>query len=182
MRLEQLLSEVVDKVSADFNSIKVRLELRRFVRISIELPIFQFHKGAIRTASGDGGWMIPPRFQFHKGAIRTTTTDNAFEGTPVFQFHKGAIRTLLIMPLRELLYFNSIKVRLELYFIDEVVDSYAKFQFHKGAIRTKDTSGCILVGKRFQFHKGAIRTNVQSILIVSVSLFQFHKGAIRTFV
>ena len=57
-----------------------------------------------------------------------------------------------------MLYFNSIKVRLE---------------------RDKSLSGNYLAPK-FQFHKGAIRTTANSISTVAL-IFQFHKGAIRTF-
>ena len=35
--------------------------------------IFQFHKGAIRTAGSILGGSIAKSFQFHKGAIRTCT-------------------------------------------------------------------------------------------------------------
>ena len=75
-----------------FNSIKVRLE-----------P----NLGQVNVIS----WS----FQFHKGAIRTTYFYHNFRMYIVFQFHKGAIRTVLDkLSIKPLLYFNSIKVRLEL--------------------------------------------------------------------
>ena len=92
VRLEQSAGLRCKTICRYFNSIKVRLEhFRR--RVEIALDLFQFHKGAIRTA-----WVKIlthrfPRFQFHKGAIRTS--GKWFEGDLVrlFQFHKGAIRT-----------------------------------------------------------------------------------------
>ena len=57
---------------------------------------FQFHKGAIETASlyHHAGRTTP--FQFHKGAIETThLLDNAIRDG-LFQFHKGAIETLAV--------------------------------------------------------------------------------------
>ena len=58
-------------VYVDFNSIKVRLELR--------------------STSGE---LRAPKFQFHKGAIRTLAPQRSFHSNFLFQFHKGAIRTL----------------------------------------------------------------------------------------
>ena len=75
----------------DFNSIKVRLEQAGYL-LNAAILVFQFHKGAIRTDSPDGGRVC----------------------SSVFQFHKGAIRTLLLRNGRRLhLDFNSIKMRLE---------------------------------------------------------------------
>ena len=98
------------------------------------------------------------------------------------------------------LYFNSIKVRLELDVRQEPI-TFNEFQFHKGTIRTgmngkvicQDThfnsikvrlerknniitSSAIL----FQFHKGTIRTFLISAKNRLQSPFQFHKGTIRT--
>mgnify|MGYP004465705391 FL=1 len=56
-----------------------------------------------------------------------------------------------------LIYFNSIKVRLELETMLEE-ELIKIFQFHKGAIRTLKTERMICVLIIFQFHKGAIRT------------------------
>ena len=53
-----------------FNSIKVRLELIYALGL-IGSYLFQFHKGAIRTASRYASTILPKLFQFHKGAIRT---------------------------------------------------------------------------------------------------------------
>ena len=70
VRLEPDASTAEKIYEVNFNSIKVRLEPISGVNVPTT-PVFQFHKGAIRTA--------PPRsldqkavlFQFHKGAIRT---------------------------------------------------------------------------------------------------------------
>ena len=54
-----------------------------------------------------------------------------------FQFHKGTIRTVCKTTAPpSLLYFNSIKVRLELV---KLLKHYLSrlFQFHKGTIRTE---------------------------------------------
>ena len=77
--------------------------------------IFQFHKGAIRTAAScllqyrhkhfnsikvrlelRAAGLNPylaMQFQFHKGAIRTKSVISLLNGIMKFQFHKGAIRT-----------------------------------------------------------------------------------------
>ena len=53
-----------------------------------------------------------------------------------FQFHKGTIRTEEQKDRCKIaLYFNSIKVQLELY-IRKMFIIIRKFQFHKGTIRT----------------------------------------------
>ncbi len=81
-----------------------------------------------------------------------------FSGPQLFQFHKGTIRTSgRVMMLHFVMYFNSIKVRLEPHFTIIIKDRIL-FQFHKGTIRTS-----IFVNQNnyyvsFQFHKGTIRT------------------------
>ena len=84
----------------------------------------------------DNEWHI--RFQFHKGAIRTHDFDFLPSFLPEFQFHKGAIRTEQNQQRNKtLIYFNSIKVRLEPPARFRAAAG-SRFQFHKGAIRTKD--------------------------------------------
>ena len=98
---------------------------------------FQFHKGTIRTFRNEEGCALHSvLFQFHKGTIRTDHEGVVRQISLQFQFHKGTIRTVRWQrePLVSL-YFNSIKVRLELEIIIKVV-IYALFQFHKGTIRT----------------------------------------------
>ena len=78
-----------------FNSIKVQLELRKFVMTIIHIAKFQFHKGTIRTAQVTSWNIVRDRFQFHKGTIRTHLSCYTQDGRHQFQFHKGTIRTLL---------------------------------------------------------------------------------------
>ena len=62
------------------------------------------------------------------------------------------------MLLRLLLYFNSIKVQLELNFAYGLPHPERGFQFHKGTIRTLRESHEKQKSVLFQFHKGTIRT------------------------
>ena len=56
----------------------------------------------------------------------------------LFQFHKGTIRTILYqICVLALIYFNSIKVRLEHGSVN-VTTPDLSFQFHKGTIRTTE--------------------------------------------
>ena len=100
---------------------------------------FQFHKGAIRTLKCCILTLKSSPFQFHKGAIRTIKAHFGVTPPDKFQFHKGAIRTISSLVMRVLLiYFNSIKVRLEPAPFTPSTDDVG-FQFHKGAIRTRCT-------------------------------------------
>ena len=66
---------------------------------------------------------------------------------------------------KTVIYFNSIKVQLELYdtFIFHLL---FLFQFHKGTIRTsKSIIDAADASVRFQFHKGTIRTLVLLVLL-----------------
>ena len=100
---------------AHFNSIKVRLE-----------------RAEARRAKANGA-----TFQFHKGTIRTFKECLPGDKFKLFQFHKGTIRTLSKFWTNfTCVYFNSIKVRLELGRSFEFWDTNS-FQFHKGTIRTK---------------------------------------------
>ena len=78
-----------------------------------------------------------------------------------------------------ILYFNSIKVRLERS-LSGGCSLVSRFQFHKGAIRTYIPADLSLEQYTFQFHKGAIRTFQMFYNIYLLIPFQFHKGAIRT--
>ena len=120
-----------------------------------------------------------------------------------FQFHKGTIRTWCSMRSTTLtIYFNSIKVRLELYLPDAKACDNGNFNSIKVRLEPPVNSGALAVPP-FQFHKGTIRTsnnqgninvdfnNFNSIKVrleqsyylspESIKdLFQFHKGTIRT--
>ena len=79
------------------------------------------------------------------------------------------------------LYFNSIKVQLELATDGEhILSLTSKFQFHKGTIRTLSLWLVVGVKELFQFHKGTIRTMRLLLCFPPMLLFQFHKGTIRT--
>ena len=56
---------------ANFNSIKVQLELLRMLLGFLRRLLFQFHKGTIRTYLSAGASLFSQLFQFHKGTIRT---------------------------------------------------------------------------------------------------------------
>ena len=79
---------------------------------------------------------------------------------------------------KQLTYFNSIKVRLELSIVLKVI-MYALFQFHKGAIRT--ILPVILRVVFWYFNSIKVRLEPTSPFAnEKVTTFQFHKGAIRT--
>ena len=96
---------------ADFNSIKVQLELL-FPLLLLPGAKFQFHKGTIRTLFEGRDNIEDETFQFHKGTIRTVGAH--ISGRRPFQFHKGTIRTDKSRRWAVCSsYFNSIKVQLE---------------------------------------------------------------------
>ena len=68
MRLELDVSTAEKVYDANFNSIKVRLEL---ATDNEQLHGSQFHKGAIRTNASSMLSKDELLFQFHKGAVRT---------------------------------------------------------------------------------------------------------------
>ena len=98
-------------------------------------------------------------FQFHKGTIRTSIETILPRSSTTFQFHKGTIRTTNDpTALEHLIYFNSIKVRLER--LNHLkLANLDGFQFHKGTIRTWRLVTDDVAIPVFQFHKGTIRTN-----------------------
>ena len=82
-----------DHEDHDFNSIKVQLKLPEASPL-ILAPIFQFHKGTIKTSI----LLFLSRqsiiFQFHKGTIKTKPKMLREPSAVKFQFHKGTIKTL----------------------------------------------------------------------------------------
>ena len=75
--------------------------------------------------------------------------------------------------------FNSIKVRLERALISNTL---AKINFNSIKVRLEQANIFrYYIINSFQFHKGAIRTYVGQITPHPPVLFQFHKGAIRTY-
>ena len=80
-------------VSANFNSIKVRLK-PEISQIQISpSTTFQFHKGTIETLKGLTLKCSVAPFQFHKGTIETGENVRSDNKTLIFQFHKGTIET-----------------------------------------------------------------------------------------
>ena len=130
---------LVQMLVVDFNSIKVQLELI-WQGACGSPPLFQFHKGTIRTVYTYCRSFCFSNFNSIKVQLELTLRVVFVVLILVFQFHKGTIRTVLLA-VRLLLHldFNSIKVQLEL----PVVGRYGLtlvFQFHKGTIRT-----CVLL-------------------------------------
>ncbi len=78
------------------------------------------------------------------------------------------------------MHFNSIKVRLKLYFLILLKITYKQFQFHKGTIKTSNHPPSTEAREGFQFHKGTIKTMLRAGYIESIRPFQFHKGTIKT--
>ena len=129
------------------------------------------------------------------------TVDGSDNHTYTFQFHKGAIRTVQNQQRNKtLIYFNSIKVRLE-----RINPAFAygniAFQFHKGAIRTMINYQYLLNMSHFNSIKVRLEHRVLILILscllhfnsikvrlelrakrycIIFLLFQFHKGAIRT--
>ena len=141
----------------DFNSIKVRLELRDSTRTPKRRCNFNSIKVRLERLRGYWYWGQRQQFQFHKGAIRTEQKMSIFCA---------------------LIYFNSIKVRLELWYLRSRA-GYYRFQFHKGAIRT------CMEGRVFDelrdFNSIKVRLEPLTYNVEDASTaFQFHKGAIRT--
>ena len=96
-----------------FNSIKVQLELLKIIIKVLIYAYFNSIKVQLEQVSTKE-FSLNPIFQFHKGTIRTDLSHRHMFTAQVFQFHKGTIRTSQkLMLVLLFLYFNSIKVQLE---------------------------------------------------------------------
>ena len=85
----------------------------------------------------------------------------------------------VLPPNPHFLYFNSIKVRLELA-SKNAYDSLHEFQFHKGTIRTVITKA--VNGVIMYFNSIKVRLELERKYFCSdYIIFQFHKGTIRTY-
>ena len=118
-----------------FNSIKVRLKLDIEILVR-PIPIFQFHKGTIKT----------PREQW--------------PGRKVGDFNSIKVRlkpSMRVTSRDGCSYFNSIKVRLKLLVTTNKRCKFL-FQFHKGTIKTASDFSIKSQLASFQFHKGTIKT------------------------
>ena len=97
-------------------------------------------------------------------------------------FNSIKVQLELRVPFFSLLplpHFNSIKVQLEPS-SQHRRSANPSFQFHKGTIRTYCTQSLSVLITLFQFHKGTIRTDRFCSDRLRSSGFQFHKGTIRT--
>ena len=78
-----------------------------------------------------------------------------------------------------LTHFNSIKVRLNLIILLQMLLLLNWFQFHKGTIKPSFGFMFPKLGRKFQFHKGTIKPGCWTLLWVVRRQFQFHKGTIK---
>ena len=76
--------------------------------------------------------------------------------------------------------FNSIKVRLKLWYLENRTVRSVEFQFHKGTIKTDLGRKGFCRRTKFQFHKGTIKTKHHGKTQFHQKTFQFHKGTIKT--
>ena len=69
--------------------------------------------------------MLKSENNFNSIKVRLERNEQAnYKASPIFQFHKGAIRTSISkLEITVLLYFNSIKVRLE----HRIVNDYYRY-------------------------------------------------------
>ena len=95
MRLKhRIVTVVTGDVLCPFNTKKVRLKLDKLDADIAIAVLFQYQKGAIKTAARTAcGGSVDP-FQYQKGAIKTGAGDQAGDLVAHFQYQKGAIKTL----------------------------------------------------------------------------------------
>ena len=91
VRLEQEIAGSMS-VHRNFNSIKVRLERATLGTRCNRGPLFQFHKGTIRTFCVISLFGRVGHFNSIKVRLERCRPRNA-RSRPTFQFHKGTIRT-----------------------------------------------------------------------------------------
>ena len=79
--------------TANFNSIKVRLNQNEVARNEQLAQLFQFHKGTIKPCFDfEVDLTEPYAFQFHKGTIKPRSCHLEQKVFSEFQFHKGTIK------------------------------------------------------------------------------------------
>ena len=59
----------------------------------MQVELFQFHKGTIKTLGLSSQRHCRVIFQFHKGTIKTDVRTKSLYTARGFQFHKGTIKT-----------------------------------------------------------------------------------------
>ena len=171
------------------------------VLFGLNLVLFQFHKGTIRTELQVLNLVSLLHFNSIKVQLEPIKSVMTITCTDRFQFHKGTIRTKdAQQAVNAEQNFNSIKVQLEL-ISPSTSGSSTIFQFHKGTIRTVISITSFLFFANFNSIKVQLelylhsylrqsRQNFNSIKVqlehdsvfrqVFQPLFQFHKGTIRT--
>jgi len=97
-------------------------------------------------------------FQYLKGAIGSGNIRFDVQGNTEFQYLKGAIGRSTTRPSTPTgrSNFNTSKVRLEGYVVDETSYYESEFQYLKGAIGSSVGRGVPVAGNAFQYLKGAI--------------------------
>ena len=120
-------------------------------------------------------------FQFHNGTIKTVIKYAVEIKRNKFQFHDGTIKTSLYIEYHlSDSYFNSIMVQLKHQNHWWVV-KWKWFQFHNGTIKTLELHTTLITSIIFQFHNGTIKTGIESTVSnMTKSKFQFHNGTIKT--
>ena len=128
------------------------------VLFGLNLVLFQFHKGTIRTELQVLNLVSLLHFNSIKVQLEQTCCAVLRQRWRNFNSIKVQLEPLQgEIDSLEVLNFNSIKVQLEPKFnlFDKEVHS---FQFHKGTIRTCFGWNASPLDVSFQFHKGTIRT------------------------
>ena len=121
-------------------------------------------------------------FQFHKGTIKTRYPLRYEDILPYFNSIKVRLKLAYIdMPMRAEAYFNSIKVRLKLGLLMLFVFLICYFNSIKVRLKRSRQDDIGTEFSKFQFHKGTIKTPSLSTYWCPSNLFQFHKGTIKTF-
>ena len=132
------------------------------VLFGLNLVLFQFHKGTIRTELQVLNLVSLLHFNSIKVQLEPIKSVMTITCTDRFQFHKGTIRTVIsITSFLFFANFNSIKVQLELYLHSYLRQSRQNFNSIKVQLEPKFN----LFDKEvhsFQFHKGTIRTFITS--------------------
>ena len=155
----------------NFNSIKVQLEPKAGLIGVIKPPIFQFHKGTIRTSDDETEFITDKKFQFHKGTIRTRRHNECRNYRPYFnsikvRLERGGCQDHYFANV----YFNSIKVRLELAEDYKLSSLLAAFQFHKGTIRTTENEEDEVRELHFNSIKVRLELNISNIRCTRYSI------------
>ena len=128
------------------------------VLFGLNLVLFQFHKGTIRTELQVLNLVSLLHFNSIKVQLEPIKSVMTITCTDRFQFHKGTIRTVIsITSFLFFANFNFIKVQLELYLHSYLRQSRQNFNSIKVQLE-HDSVFRQVFQPLFQFHKGTIRT------------------------